>query len=219
MNKMKTLVLGSVLAASTVASSVAMAGASANVALSTDYVFRGYSFSEGAPAISGGFDYDFENGFAVGAWGSSTSGVNSGLELDLYGSYSGEVSGVGYSVGYTNYRFPGGDTASDVDVGEVFAGVSFMGFGLTYYDGDNDFGADYLELTYGMDLTKDYSLGLSYGITDFDGAAEDVADYKVSVSTEIGGFGFELAATDTDANTPGDLNDDSRVFLTISKSM
>ena len=62
MNKMKTLVLGSVLAASTVASSVAMAGASANVGYVSDYVFRG--IYQAASSASAGLDYDFGNGVA-----------------------------------------------------------------------------------------------------------------------------------------------------------
>ena len=45
--------------------------ASANVALTTDYRFRGISQSGGDPALQGGFDVAHDSGFYVGTWASS----------------------------------------------------------------------------------------------------------------------------------------------------
>ena len=47
---------------------------SANVALTTDYRFRGVSLSAGDPAIQGGIDVGHESGFYVGTWASSIEG-------------------------------------------------------------------------------------------------------------------------------------------------
>ncbi len=44
---------------------------SGNVALTTDYRFRGISQSDEEAAVQGGFDVAFEPGFYVGTWGSS----------------------------------------------------------------------------------------------------------------------------------------------------
>ena len=76
MNKMKTLIAGSVLAASTVASSVAIAGASANVGYMSDYVFRGVWQADSS--ASGGLDYDFGNGLAVVVWAADLKDGKSG---------------------------------------------------------------------------------------------------------------------------------------------
>ena len=44
---------------------------SGNVALTTDYRFRGISQSDEELAIQGGFDAEFGPGFYIGTWGSS----------------------------------------------------------------------------------------------------------------------------------------------------
>ena len=67
---------------------------SGNVALTTDYRFRGISQSDESPAIQGGFDFEHDSGFYLGAWGSSVdfdtngAGYDGCLELDLYGGFS-----------------------------------------------------------------------------------------------------------------------------------
>src|SRR5665811_1233785 len=63
----------------------------ANVALVSNYLYRGISQTGGKPAIQGGFDYAHASGFYAGAWGSSISWIgdariasSAGLELDTY---------------------------------------------------------------------------------------------------------------------------------------
>ena len=65
--KMKTLIASSVLAASAVTSSVAMAEheLSGNIGFTNNYIWRGVSQSVGDAAISGGIDYGYK-GFYVG---------------------------------------------------------------------------------------------------------------------------------------------------------
>src|SRR5512135_370902 len=72
---------------------------STNVALTTNYLYRGISQTGAKPAIQGGFDYANANGLYIGAWGSSISwlsdegaATNSGLELDTYAGYRGTAS-------------------------------------------------------------------------------------------------------------------------------
>ena len=128
MNKMKTLVLGSALAASTVASGAAVAGLSGNVGFVSDYVFRGV-YQTGSSA-SAGLDYDFGNGFGVGVWAAD---VDQGIEYDLYGSYSGEIEGFGYSVGFTQYNY---SDDWDGTYEEVNLGGSYGPISVAYADGE-----------------------------------------------------------------------------------
>ena len=60
------------------------AAVSANVAFTSDYVWRGMTQSDG-PAIQGGFDYEADGGFYAGIWGSNVNfNDGAGSELDLY---------------------------------------------------------------------------------------------------------------------------------------
>ena len=57
--------------------------------LTTDYVFRGVTYSDGDPAFQLGADLTFDNGIYVGAW-ASTIDIRNGsfsdrdLEVDYY---------------------------------------------------------------------------------------------------------------------------------------
>lgn len=62
-----------------------------NLAVVSDYRFRGISQSYRLPAVQAGLDYTHSSGFYLGNWNSSVSGnsYNNGasLETDLYGGY------------------------------------------------------------------------------------------------------------------------------------
>ena len=123
---------------------------SANVAFTTDYRWRGVSFSDGDFAVQGGFDLSHENGFYAGVWASSietyggildtqdieeldenddlqTFAVPTFLsggetELDLYGGYAGGTDALAYDVGVIWYFYPG--SFVDTDYGEVYGSLS-----------------------------------------------------------------------------------------------
>ncbi|WP_126174401.1 TorF family putative porin [Altericroceibacterium xinjiangense] len=68
---------------------------SANVALTTDYRFRGISYSGGEIAVQGGLDVTHASGFYVGTWASSLDETSVGYgstELDLYAGYTADLS-------------------------------------------------------------------------------------------------------------------------------
>ena len=80
---------------------------SGNAAVTSDYRFRGLSFSDGDIAIQGGIDVAHESGFYIGTWGSSIedSPTFGHTELDVYGGWSGEVtSGLTLAVLYLSER-------------------------------------------------------------------------------------------------------------------
>jgi len=64
---------------------------SSNIALVSDYRFRGISQTWRLPALQGGIDYAHSSGLYLGTWASNVSGNSynngAGLELDLYGGY------------------------------------------------------------------------------------------------------------------------------------
>src|SRR5215510_10921162 len=101
----KTMSLALLAGAAALASAgAASAQVTANVALTTDYVFRGISLSDG-PAVQGGFDYSSPLWYA-GVWGSS---VNEGTELNLYTGVTPTTGPVKWDLGLIGYFYPGAD--------------------------------------------------------------------------------------------------------------
>jgi uncharacterized protein (TIGR02001 family) len=88
---------------------------SGNVALVTDYRFRGLSLSGGDPAVQGGITLTHSSGLYAGTWASSIidtvgyAGNTGTMELDLFAGYSREVvPGLTADVGLLYYAYPGG---------------------------------------------------------------------------------------------------------------
>lgn len=198
---------------------------SANVALTTDYKFRGISQSDESAALQGGFDLSHESGFYVGAWASSVDfdtnggGLDGSLELDYYLGYSAAIgeSDFSYDVGVMAYTYPG-DSGTDGDYNEVYGKLSWQDLtvGVIYSD---DYYAEtgkftYLFADYSYALPMELSLGLHLGYNDLDkdggflsDGQDSYTDYSVSVSRDFMSLNFSIAYTGTDL-------DDNEVFGT-----
>lgn len=123
---------------------------SGNVALVTDYRFRGLSLSGGDAAIQGTINVNHSSGFYVGAWASNLedSAVYGNMELDVYGGWTGEISsGLTADVGLLYYVYPNGNVG-DANVFEPYASLSTtMGpvsakLGVAYAWEQNSLGGD-----------------------------------------------------------------------------
>jgi uncharacterized protein (TIGR02001 family) len=88
-----------------------------NVAIVSDYRFRGLSLSNRKPAVQAGIDLAFRNGIYLGTWTSnvaSTGGSN--IEVDLYGGYGGSFLGFDYTAGALGYVYPGSHGVNYVEL-------------------------------------------------------------------------------------------------------
>ena len=167
---------------------------SANVALTTDYMFRGISQTDDGPAIQGGFDYNYEPwGFYAGTWASnvellpfgSTVRNRSSIEVDMFGGFAGELAnGIGWDIGGLYYYYPqqneDSGAAGDYDFGEVYGSLSYS-FGGTLEpaaDAGFAYSPDYFgedgDSIYGhgsLGITMPYGIGLkgTVGYLDVDG--------------------------------------------------
>ncbi len=189
MSKMtKSLVAGAVLAASTLVSGTAMAEVSMNIGATSNYLWRGITQSADSAAVSGGVDYAHESGVYVGLWASSLgTGVIGGYgsEVDYYGGWAGEFSGVGVDVGYISYTYPEMDADplnSDWGFSEVYVGASYDMFSVKISN-DSDNKNTYMEAAADVPLSGGYSLGLHAGSYNLD-AGTDYTDYSISVSKD-----------------------------------
>lgn len=100
---------------------------SGNVALVSDYRFRGVSQTDKEMAIQGGLTVAHDSGLYAGTWASNLSGWGtfggSNMELDIFGGFKTELmSGVSLDAGLTWYMYPGG--ADETDFGEIYAKLS-----------------------------------------------------------------------------------------------
>ena len=207
---------------------------SANVALTSDYVFRGVSQNNENMALQGGFDYAHDSGLYAGVWGSNVSWLSDGstnaapisnsVEFDVYGGYATEVGGVGIDVGLLQYFYPGDypDGFNDPDTLEGYAGVSYGPVGLTISYAFTDlFGVDDSDGSVYYDLSAEheisgFTIGAHFGrqkIENCSGCSYN--DWKLGVSTDVVGVTVGLDYIDTDVD--GDLTDE-RVVLSVSKS-
>ena len=138
--KAKTLIASSILAASAVASSVAMAEESAftgNIGVTSNYMWRGQTLSDDTAAVQGGLDYGWSNGAYVGTWVSEDTSL--GIEVDLYGGYAFDWAATNWDLGYIYYAYPLTENDSslgeyDASFGEVYLnfGWNWLGLGVAY---------------------------------------------------------------------------------------
>ncbi|QKG70232.1 TorF family putative porin [Erythrobacter mangrovi] len=211
---------------------------SGNVALTTDYRFRGVSLSSGDPAIQGGFDVAHESGFYVGTWASSISGGDAygDMELDVYGGWSGDITdGVSLDVGAIYYIYPTEDIGANVDYYEFLASVGFsLGpvettLGVGYSPDQDSLGDDdnlylYTDVGVGIPNTP-ITLTGHIGYTDgalapplLAGADDDTGlDWSIGASIAHGPFEFGVAYVGVEGPSINEFTDDA-VVATISAS-
>ncbi|MBT8621388.1 TorF family putative porin [Polynucleobacter paneuropaeus] len=101
----------------------------ANVTVTSNYIYRGLTQTNNKPAIQGGFDYAHESGFYVGNWnssiswisdtygaqgysnlksGSQGSSVTGPIEMDFYAGFKKELIAEGFAsdFGVLQYYYP-----------------------------------------------------------------------------------------------------------------
>ena len=183
---------------------------SGNIAITTDYVWRGMTQNAGDPSVSGGFDLEDDSGFYIGAWAANVlaaeGSATGSLELDGYLGYSSSFNeNAGYDIGYIAYTYPGVDAW---DFEEAYITFDFFGAYVTYAAGEGD-SKNYGEIGYSVDAGPG-SFSISYG--DY----EDIgSNYLVGYDWSVGDFtlGFYFSDFNSD-ETPA--KDEDGGFFTIS---
>lgn len=214
---------------------------SANVALTSEYFYRGLSQTDDAPALQGGFDYNFDVAKGVGAylgvWGSNVdfnegAGVDGAtVEVDIYGGFSGAVgsTGLGWDMGFIYYAYPGAAGSLDYDFVEVQGALSYdFGFAsssLSLNYSPDFFGGSgaawYTKLGVGVPVGRKLDLAAYLARQDIE--KEDVYgqpdywEWNLSATVNLAGFDLTVAYTATDIAGNPDGADDM-VLFTVSRS-
>ena len=218
-----TLSIAALAAAAFAPAAFAQAEFSGNVALTTDYVFRGISQTNEDPGISGGFDV--VNGlFYAGVWAANVDfqdePEDTNFEIDFYAGLAGsfEGSGIGWDVGVIYYAYPDAETA-DLDLVEIYGGLSkdfdsgFSVGGYVYIDPDNE--NSYIEGSAGYAFNDMFAVDATLGNASFDGGG-DYTNWSVGATTSYEGFDFDLRYHDTDIDNVSVA--DERIVFTVGRS-
>lgn len=211
MKKLHKIIAASLLAsASTAGTGVVLAESplTANVGVTSNYIWRGATQTDDASAVSGGIDYAHASGFYIGTWASNvTWTATDGYEVDLYAGYGFDAGPVGLDLGYISYMYPVG-TGED-DFGEVYVNASISNFtaGVAYTTSKEAGGSDindiYASIGAEFEVKKDLTLGLTYGDYDFDGgSASDYSHYQLSLSKGDFTFAYDKADSTGTAGDP-----------------
>ena len=249
MNKIKTLLLAILLSISSMGyvsaqgtDPFATENFSVTATFTTDYAFRGTSFSNLDPAIQSSFDWSYGPWFA-GVWGTSTNPSNEGstFEVDYYFGWSDTVAGgLDVTIFPLLYTFPGQGGGRDDTTFELWTSWGYGGFaeaipGSPYVQldvnwspeyFDNGDSALYLKPSIAFSLPNGFGLDFAYGYQDVGGRAandffvDDYSHWEVGITKSLRGFDLDLRYHDNqDVDVIGEgFAFDSEFVFSIARS-
>lgn len=118
---------------------------SGNVALVSQYIFRGITYTREKPAVQGSLTLSHRSGAYLGIAGTNVNHVainNTSIEIDVFGGYAGSVGDFTYDVGFLQFLFPGGKyevSREKYSTLELNAGVGWKNLSLKYSHAVTDY--------------------------------------------------------------------------------
>ena len=217
---MKKLLIGVLASAVVMALSVTASQAaeqSAFAAVTSDYVFRGISYSNDGIAVQGGYDIKQSKddmGWYAGTFVSTVGDISSdGFEVDLFGGWKGAINkNLGYAVGGAFYKYTDNNFANDIT--EIYAGVNYETAYLKIFSGDVNAGGsyNYIDLGATFVVMTDIDLSVHYG--RYSSSAFDYNDFSASMSMDVKGFDLGLGLTYEDLTK----NNNLKFIATVTKN-
>lgn len=227
-----------ILTGSLVAAPTVVAETSANIAATSNYVWRGASQTGNNSAVQGGMDYASDSGVYVGTWASNVNfgdaNTDGEYELDGYVGWATDFNdNVSLDVGYVYYYY--GLTNSGADFGEVYANVGFSLFEVAaYYTVNDDKEGDasdtdpfaagdlFVQGSVSVPLAEGWDIAFTIGQYMFenDGVDDVDLDYtwgQIDMTRSVEEFG-DITLSASKADEEADGNDDVKVFITWAKS-
>lgn len=206
---------------------------SGNVALTTQYKFRGITQSDEHPALQGGFDVSHSSGLYSGVWGSNVDFNDSdeaSVEIDAYGGFFNSIDQFSYDVGFIYYAYPGADSSLNYDFveGSLALGYDFGSFATSasvnyspeYFgnSGHAEYYALGLEIPMPYDVTLSGHLGYQNIEDNSAFGVPDYADWSIGLGYSLYDIDLSLQYVDTDLDEPSECADGCRESLIFSIS-
>jgi uncharacterized protein (TIGR02001 family) len=186
-----------------------------NVAITTDYRYRGISQSGLDPALQGGADYiNNPTGLYAGTWLSSIKwiedqGGSDSVEWDLYAGKRGNFTDdLSYDVGVLSYVYPSNGLSPSANTTEIYAQ---LGYGPAYIKYSNSmtnlFGfansknSSYLDVGANVDVGNGFTINLHGGHqTVANNSAFSYSDWKIGVTKDFGVASLAAAVVGTNTS-------------------
>jgi uncharacterized protein (TIGR02001 family) len=193
---------------------------SGTIAFTSNYAFRGTSFSNNDAALQASIDWGYGPWF-VGTWGTNTTsldddGLGANLEVDFYGGWADALGGFDLMVMPLVYTYPGqedDDSRNDLTFelwtsigrgienvpGSPYISVAFN-YSPEFFDGGDE--AFYIKPSIAFTLPYGLGLDFAYGYQDVGGVAsatnkgneffaDDYEHIEVGVTKSVIGFDFD----------------------------
>jgi len=209
-----------------------------NVALTSDYVFRGFTQTDSGPAIQGEFDINHETGAFLKVWASNVKFLEgesvlpedrASIEIDTYLGYDRSLSdNSSYGLQVARFMYPDAGSDLNYDMTEFNIHFSYTPLPQTKLAFAYDYSPEFAGKTgngHHYNLSFNQSLADNFGVGGYVGRQaiednekygyDDYLYYGVSLSYSPGGIDTSLTYSDTDLDTD---KADGRVVFTISKT-
>lgn len=192
--------------------------ASANAAVTSNYMFRGFTQTRNGAAIQGGADLAHESGFYVGTWLSTVDFKlvpGAEYEQDIYVGWGKSFGELAVDLMYNKYLYP---SEKGLEFAETSLTLSAYGFSLGI-DYANDFqmvgnstgtvdksSTINYDLSYSYELPHGYVLDATVGRYDFKeagffgGDKDKYTYYNIGVTKTFWGVDFNVSYTDSSLN-------------------
>ena len=181
--------------------------ATANVALTNAYFFRGMNYTRGRPAIQGGFDVAHSRGFYAGVWASNVDPDSflgaPNAEVDLYGGFTFPVGAITADVGVLQFVYPQVNTPNTT---ELYVAGTWNWLNLKYSHAVTDFfgyagssGSGYVEGNINYEFAPTWVLNLHAGYQNVRGGYDaSYTDYRAGITKNFdGGWQVSVAGVNT----------------------
>ncbi|WP_298214932.1 TorF family putative porin [Acidovorax sp.] len=220
---MKRAFFGLACTACLVVPILAQAETTYNIGAVSVYKFRGVDLGNpkgrpAYPALQGGVDTSFDNGFYIGNWNSTGKFNGANLEVDFYGGHRGKISEAwSYDVGVIAVLYPGNDAGlngREANFSAIRGPLTVM-----YNYGLSGFVKKFqrLSVSYVHSINEEWKLQTTVGVRNR--TAGKFTDYSVGVTRELGeGLSAGVAFSGTTRKAMlGGIGDD-RLVLSVLKN-
>ena len=182
------------------------------VGVVSDYRDRGYTLSDGEPALQADISALHSSGFYVGAWASTiddygigADGDGARVELTFYAGWSGSAAGFDIDVGVWDNRYPDGEDVDYVEfplqigrsIGDVTVEIGAILAPSQSGLGDEDNTYLWTRVEYAP-TTWPVSLHATVGQEDGAFAPDGKTDWRVGAEAPVGAFTLGLDWVDSD---------------------
>lgn len=191
---------------------------SGEIALVSDYRWRGLSLSDGDPSLQAEATLAFDNGAWLWGNANSVGDALGGAEIALGAGLTRTFAGLEWTLGATRYLYPG---EADIDYTEAdltaarTIGALTLSAGIEYAPPQDDVAAPDSYLWIGAEYAASERVTLHARVGQDDGAfapAPFAFDYGLGVSAAVGPICLELSYVDAETATPAIVFGVSRAF-------